>query len=103
VINFHPAIIKAMKEKKLLFSYASMLNKIKDEEVMKALLNRFVTKQITKEELKKEIKKYTGGSPADTLPFSGTLKKLKDFKTFPQEKQNFVVTKMQEIETALAG
>jgi ParB family chromosome partitioning protein len=103
VINFHPAIIKAMKDKKLLFSYAFQLNKIKDEEVMKALLNRFVTKQITKDELRKEIKKYTGGgNVGDIVPFSGTLKKLKDFKTLPEEKQNFVVTKMQEIDTVFA-
>jgi ParB family chromosome partitioning protein len=104
VINFHPAIIKAMKEKKLVYANAFLINKIKDEEVMKALLNRFITKQITKEELRKEIKKYTGGdNVGNILPFSGTLKKLKDFKTLPEENQNFVVSKMQEIDSALAG
>jgi ParB family chromosome partitioning protein len=103
VINFHPAIIKAMKEKKLLFSYAFQLNKIKDEEVMMDLLTRFVTKQMTKDELRKEIRKYTGSTGDNILPFTGTLKKLKDFKTFPEEKQNFVVAKMLEIDTVIAG
>jgi len=102
VINFNPVIIKAMKDKKILFANAFQLNKVKDEVVMQDLLTRFITKQITKDELKKEIRKAIGAPPGDIIPFSGTLKKLKDFKNFPEEKQNFVVEKMQEIDSALA-
>ena len=104
VLNFHPLIIKAMKEHKLLFSYAFQLNKIKDEEIMKALINRFISKQITKDELKKEIRKYiVGNNPPDVVPFSETLKKLRDFKTLSEEKKQAVINKMKELAELLAS
>ena len=55
ILNFDPALIKAMKEHRLLYSYATMLNKIKDEETLNDMLTRFVSKQIDKDDLKKEI------------------------------------------------
>lgn len=104
VLNFDPSIIRAMKEHKLLYTYGVMLNKIKDEQVINELLTRFVSKQITKEELKKEIRKFIGsGDAGPVVPFNETLKKLRDFKSFPQEKQTFILTKMKEIDTVLAG
>jgi ParB family chromosome partitioning protein len=104
VLNFAPSIIRAMKEHKLLYTYGVMLNKIKDEQVINELLTKFISKQITKDELKKEIRKYIGSeAPGPIVPFSETLKKLRDFKTFPEDKQSFIVTKMKEIDSVLAG
>lgn len=105
VLNFAPSIIRAMKEHRLLYTYGVMLNKIKDEAVINDLLSKFTSKQIDKDELKKEIKKYTGenNNQNQVIPFSNTLKKLKDIKSFPEEVQDAVIIKMQEIESLLAG
>jgi ParB family chromosome partitioning protein len=103
VLDFNQVIIKAMQDRKLTFAYAKMLNKVKDQEVMKDLLKRFLSGQITKDELKKEIRTLTAGEGPVILPFNETLKKLRDFKKFPEEKQVFITARMQEIEAFLAG
>jgi ParB family chromosome partitioning protein len=104
VLNFSPSIIKAMKEHRLLYSYGLMLNKIKDEQIINELLHKFMTKQIDKDELKKEIKKYIASEPVDqVVPFGVTLKKLRDFKSFPEDKKEAISYKMQEIEDILAS
>jgi len=103
VLDFNPAIIKAMQDRKLTFTTARMLNKIKDEEVLIDLLKQFLSGQITKDELKKEIKKATAGDAPVIVPFNNTLKKLKDYNKLPEEKQQFIVAKMQEIESLLAS
>ena len=103
VLNFAPVIIKAMKEHKLLYTYGLMLNKIKEEDVLNGFLNRFINKEIDKDELKKEVKKYIGPGTITIMPFSNTLKKLKDFKNLPEDIQEAVNYKMQEIESLLAG
>lgn len=103
ILNFDPALIKAMKEHRLLYSYATMLNKIKDEKTLNDMLSRFVNKQIDKDDLKKEIKKYLGEGTVTIMPFNSTLKKLKDIKSFPEDIQDAVTIKMQEIESLLAS
>ena len=37
------------------------------------------------------------------MPFNSTLKKLKEFKSFPEDVQDAVTIKMQEIESLLAS
>ncbi len=104
VLNFNPAIIKAMQDHKLLFSYAFQLNKIKDENVMTDLLDQFINGVITKDELKKEIRKAIGSSNDPTQPFVGVLKKLKEYGTkLPEEKQQVFNSRVQEIESLLAS
>lgn len=103
ILNFSPAIIKAMKEHKLLYTYGVMLNKVKDEQIINELLTKFLNKQLTKDDLKKEIKKITASDAPFVVPFNGTLKKLKDFSKLPSEKQSAISEKMQEIEDLLAS
>ncbi|MFN8578216.1 MAG: ParB N-terminal domain-containing protein [Candidatus Sericytochromatia bacterium] len=104
VLNFAPVIIRAMKENKLLYTYALILNKVKDEQVLNDLIHKFITKQIDKDELKKEIKKYIGSNSSPSIvPFSTTLKKLRDFKNLSEEVQEAVMSKMAEIEEILAS
>lgn len=102
VLNFHEDIVKAMKDKKLLFSYALQLNKVKDPEKMKDLLNRFTNNEITKDELKKEIKEIVGENKK-VIPFEETLKKLRAFPELPEDKQKAVTSKMSEVEQILAS
>lgn len=105
VLSFSSPIVQAMKERKLTYSMALVINKVKDENVLNDLLNRFINKQINKEELKKEIKKYIGENTISEqiIPFKDTLKKLKDFKTFSEEKQKAISFKMKEIEDLLVS
>lgn len=104
VLNFAPSIIKAMKEHKLLYTYAIILNKVKDEQFLNELIHKFITKQIDKDELKKEVKKYLGSNNSSPIvPFDTTLKKLKDFKNLSEELQEAIISKMQEIEELLAS
>ncbi len=103
VLDFNPAIIKAMQEHKLTFYFAKLLNKVKDETALNNILTLYVSKQLSKADFLKEIKKATATEPTKVLPFNDTLKQLKDFKSFPEEKQNSIVAKMQEIATLIAS
>lgn len=102
VLNFHDDIVKAMQDKKLLFSYALQLNKVKDPEKMKDLLDRFTTNQISKDELKKEIREIVGENKK-VIPFEETLKKLRFYPELPEVKQKAVTDKMSEVEQILAS
>ena len=101
VLNFHPDIIKAMQDKKLLFSYAFMLNKIKDEDKMKEILTLFVSEQITKDELKKEVRTALGGSSEKT-PIQKITKAMKDFNNFSDAKKKVINDKIYELERLLS-
>jgi hypothetical protein len=103
VLNFHPALIKAMKEHKLLYTYALNLNKVKDEQAMNDLLNQFVSGTITKDELKKEIRNVIGNSNNPAQPFATVLKKLKEYNKLSEETQQAITAKMQEIDGLLAS
>lgn len=103
VLNFHPDIIQAMKEKKLLFSYASMLNKVKDEEKMKELLTAFVSGQIDKSELKKAIRQILNENKV-VFPFENFIKNLKtSFNSFDEEKKKTIQEKIAELERVLTA
>lgn len=102
VLNFHPDIIKAMQDKKLLFSYASMLNKVKDEDKMKELLTLFVSEQINKDEFKKAIKTILGANHVSS-PISQVIKSMKDFNTFPDDKKKLIQDKISELENILSA
>ena len=102
VLNFHPDIIKAMQDKKLLFYYASMLNKIKDEDKMKELLTLFISEQITKDEFKKAIKSVLGSNHVSS-PITGVVKSMKDFNSFTDEKKKLIQDKITELEGILSA
>lgn len=102
VLNFHPDIIQAMKNKDLLFSYASMLNKVKDETKMKELLEDFISEKMNKDELKKEIRKILGQDKKD-FPLKASLKLIKDFENFSDEKKlriREIISNLERVLTA---
>ena len=88
VLNFHPDIIKAMQDKRLLFAHAFLLNKVKDEDKMKELLTLFVSQQINKDELKKSVRKIIGENKV-VFPYENFVKTLKevDFKNVTEDKK----------------
>ena len=104
ILNFHPDIIQAMKDRKILFSYAVLLNKVKDEDKMKDLLTLFVSGQIDKVELKKAIRKILGENKV-VFPYDNFIKTLKgvDFNTVAEEKKKLIQDKITEIERVLSA
>ena len=101
MLNFHPDIIKAMQERKLLYSYAVMLNKIKEEEKMQELLNLFISFEISKDELKASVKKLTGEDKEEPL-LKKANKGMKEFNNFSDEKKKMIQDKIAELEKKLA-
>ena len=102
VLNFHPQIIKAMQERKLLYSYAVMLNKIKEEEKMQELLNLFISFEISKDELKASVKKLTGEDKEEPL-LKKSNKAMKEFNNFSDEKKKLIQDKIAELEKLLTA
>ena len=103
VLNFHQNIIKAMKERKLLFTYALMLNKIKDEERMNDILNKFLNSELNKDEFKKEILSILHEDRI-VFPFDNFIKTLKgDFNNFADEKKKVIQDKIAELEKILSA
>lgn len=103
VLNFHQNIIKAMKERKLLFTYALMLNKIKDEERMNDILSKFLNSELNKDEFKKEILNILHENKI-VFPFDNFIKTLKgDFNNFADEKKKVIQDKIAELEKILSA
>ena len=102
VLNFHPQIIKAMQDRKLLYSYALMLNRIKEEEKMQELLTLFTSFQISKDELKASIKKLTGEDKPVT-PLKNLVKVMKEFNNFSDEKKKMIQDKIDELEKLITA
>lgn len=103
VLNFHQNIIKAMKERKLLFTYALMLNKIKDEERMNDILSKFLNSELNKDEFKKEILNILHENKI-VFPFDNFIKTLKgDFNNFTDEKKKVIQDKIAELEKILSA
>lgn len=103
VLNFHPELIQAMKTKKILFSYASMLNKIKDENKMREILTLFVSNQIDKAELKRTVRGILNENKV-VFPFDNFIKTLKgDFNNFADEKKKVIQDKITELEKILSA
>jgi len=102
VLNFHPDIIKSMQERKLLYSYAVMLNKIKEEDKMQELLNLFISFEISKDELKASVKKLTGEDREEPL-LKKANKGMKEFNNFSNEKKKMIQDKIAELEKLLTA
>ena len=91
-----------MQDRKLLYSYAVMLNKIKEEEKMQELLTLFTSFQISKDELKASVKKLTGEDRPVT-PLKNVAKAMKDFNNFSDDKKKLIQDKIDELEKLLAS
>ena len=102
VLKFHPDIIKAMQERKLLYSYAVMLNKMKEEAKMKELLTLFTSFEISKEELKASLKKING-EDKPINPLKEITKAMKEFNNFSDEKKKMIQDKIDELTKLLTA
>ena len=103
VFNFHPDIIQALRDKRIIFSQASLINKVKDEIKMRELLTLFTSGQITKVELKKAVRIIIGENKI-VFPFENFVKTLKvDFNNFSEEKKKLVQDKIAEVEKILSA
>lgn len=96
VLNLNPLIIEAMRTKKLPYSHAVELNKIKEESVLKKLINEVLDKNISKEELINKIKSIRG-TEVTLNPFRDFSRKLRYFNNLPKNKQSLIEDKIKEI------
>lgn len=100
VLNLNPIIIESMRTKKIPYSHAVELNKIKDEVVLKKLLDEIIEKGMSKEELITRIKSIRGTS-VKLNPFQEVSRKLRYFSNLPKEKQIIIEQKLKEISKLL--
>ncbi len=96
VLNLNPIIIEAMRTKKLQYSHAVELNKIKDDEILNKLLAEVINNSISKDELINKIKSIRG-TTVKANPFNEVTRKLRYFHNLPKEKQSLIETKIKEI------
>lgn len=96
VLNLNPLIIEAMRTKRLPYSHAVELNKIKDEKVLKKLIAEVIEKGLSKEELINKIKSIRGTN-VKVNPFGDFSRKLRFFSNLPQNKQSLIEQKIKEI------
>jgi ParB family chromosome partitioning protein len=100
VLNLNPLLIEAMRTKRLPYSHAVELNKLKDETVLKKLLNEVLERGIPKEELITRIKSIRGNT-VKANPFTDISRRLRYFHNLSDEKQSLIEKKIKEIELLL--
>ncbi|MEK7433499.1 MAG: ParB/RepB/Spo0J family partition protein [Cyanobacteriota bacterium] len=96
VLNLNPLIIESLRLKKIQYSHAIQLNKIKDEIVLKEIIEETIKYNLSKDELIERIKKLID-SEIKIDVFSDFNKKLKEIKKLPKDKFNLVQDKIREI------
>ncbi|MFN8578572.1 MAG: ParB/RepB/Spo0J family partition protein [Candidatus Sericytochromatia bacterium] len=96
VLNLNPLLIEAMRSKKLPYSHAIELNKIKDDNLLKKLIAEVIEKSMSKDELINKIKSIRG---TDVIlnPFKDFSRKLRFFNNLPKNKQSLIEEKIKEI------
>ena len=96
MLNLNPLIIESLRLKKIQYSHAIQLNKIKDEIVLKEIIEETIKYNLSKDELIERIKKLID-SEIKIDVFSDFNKKLKEIKKLPKDKFNLVQDKIREI------
>jgi ParB family chromosome partitioning protein len=96
VLNLNPLIIEAMRNRRLPYSHAVELNKIKDEEILQKLISEVIEKNMSKEELINRIKSIRG-TDVTLNPFRDFSRKLRFFNNLPKNKQSLIEEKIKEI------
>jgi ParB family chromosome partitioning protein len=100
ILNLNPVLIEAMRSKKLPYSHAVELNKIKDPVILKSLLNEVLDKGISKDELINRIKSIRGNT-VKANPFTDISRKLRYFHNLSSDKQSLIEKKIKEIQLLL--
>jgi len=104
VLKLHPLLVEAMKAGKLNYTHALELKKLKDETVMKKLLDEVFATNMTLRTLKDKVHKLLDHQhPVHQNPFSGISAKIKLFYKLPPEKQSVIKEKVKEIMALLVG
>lgn len=96
VLNLNPLLIEAMRSKKIPYSHAIELNKIKDDEILKKLIAEVIEKNMSKEDLINKIKSIRG-TDVKLNPFKDFSRKLRFFNNLPKNKQSLIEEKIKEI------
>lgn len=101
VLNLNPSIINALREKKIQYSHAVQLNKVKDENILLELIKETYQNKLSKEDIIQKVKDNSINKPKTDL-FSDFNKKIKLIKKLPKDKLNLIEEKMKEILSLLS-
>ncbi|MFN8673545.1 MAG: ParB/RepB/Spo0J family partition protein [Candidatus Sericytochromatia bacterium] len=101
VLNLNPSIINALREKKIQYSHAVQLNKVKDENILLELIKETYQNKLSKEDIIQKVKDNSINKPKIDL-FSDFNKKIKLIKKLPKDKLNLIEEKMKEILSLLS-
>ncbi len=96
VLNLNTIIIEAMRTKRLPYSHAVELNKIKDESILNTLIKEVIATSMSKEQLIRKIKSIRG-TEVNVNPFNDFSRKMRYFNNLSNEKKSLVEAKMKEI------
>lgn len=102
VLNLNPVIIEAMRTKRLPYSHAVELNKIKDDAVLNSLIKEVINTSMSKDELIKRIKSIRG-TEVKVNPFNDFSRKMRYFHNLPNEKKSLIEKKIEEIYSILGN
>jgi ParB family chromosome partitioning protein len=98
ILNLNHLIIEALRNKEIQYSHAIQLNKIKDEKLLKNLINQVITKKLSKDDLIEIIKNLTQSIDKNSAElFSTITKKLKNINKIHKDKLPLVEAKIKEL------
>jgi len=94
VLNINSILIDAIKSRKLTYSNAIELNKLKDDEQLKALMEEVLQKNLPTRMVSERVKQLIGSAEKPNL-LKDVSKAIKEFNSFPSEKQEEVKRMIQ--------
>ncbi len=102
IMNVSPILVDAVRYKGLHYTFALEINRVKDAEKQKELLEEVLDQHLSIKEIKAKVQVILGIAEKPN-PFQNLNKKLKVFNNLPQDKKETIQKKVQEIEALLAG
>ncbi len=96
ILNLHPILIEAIRQRSIQYHHAVEINKLKEKEKIEKLLQETIDKKTGIAELK-QIVKLLLGNIVSKNPFNGLNKQMKNFNKLPKNKQKEVEGKIAEI------
>ncbi len=104
ILKLNPMLIEAIKKNNLPYTFALLLNKVKDIDNMKGLLKETLEQPTSYKLLAEKVKIVNDdGNFDEPNPCIDIIKKLKNFDKIPKEKRVKLMIKIEEIKALLAS
>jgi ParB family chromosome partitioning protein len=102
VLNMNPLLITAIRENHMPYSIALAINKLKDDEQLKKMIQGYFVDYSPLQYVKEAVKAILGEDEKPN-PFAKVSRSTNKFYKLPVEKQSEIQQKLSEIEALLAG